>query len=1442
VAKQSFIWTALPNGWTEDGKSLRVSVLLSPRLEPQGDPQKLSSFAPDWQDWPATLAAATFQISYGGNSVSVPAGSTSGPNRTDAALGSSDSQAWKALFKADLPVKGFEYKDLSGNLVLSFDAKSMASIVRNLYAKLAQNASDRLPVVSDFAGDPDWIHLVSTVAQLDRRFSDEKTGLRAVERHFARYSEDRLSYDDKATETLARFQLFHTPPLKPTPVTHTRQDDSRIKAEWIEYARHEMPKPKDLAEQLDFHQIVAAMNSYPTILRKLGLVVDFILDATAFKQSQDDLLSVSVSFPPGALKITKTNDASPATHAMLSASKFQAVSDPSPQPDDVRLQDRLLDINPNQYDLLQQDVDGAGLKLMNFARSLARVFPEPSQSDAVTKFEKEMGAPALRNAGLMLVHTNRWMMLSGKFAANKGLNAAALDVFEDKPNAMPPSLWAQDILRGFRIDIWDSATARWRSLCERSATYHLGDSAADIKIDREETTVRLAATKSPDDQNKDLVYLHEALVSWTGWSLGAPPPGKAIKPDDGVDPSSAQTSAELPPGIKFKTSFKPVAGSLPRLRYGRRYWIRARAVDLTGNSLLPREKDFGQENPEKNARLYCRYDPIAAPIIALVRPKGGPTEKPAGGESMERIAIRSFNNTQADNAIPTGQVARRFAVPPQSSVREAELHGMLDDPAGKLDKSKFNILANQKDLDATDPNAALQLEIIPTKGPLDPAPVDTTYATYRDGHTLTYLPDPMAEEVSARIFDHPGIADTEIITIPLYPKGKWPDAQPFKIRLFEETGSSPKFDTATNTLLIPLPKAVRAKVRLSMRPSKDSLSKMGIWNWIASPNDLLEKLALGGQHWMLTPWRTLEVVHAVQKPLIAPEMSKLTVQRAYSWTGARPAFVATCSIKSTDRLDLLSEWHEPRDDPAGDSEEIQIDLARGDPAFSIKVVDPKSYALKILGHQHGGFADHMTIGEDLISVNIIGHDFALSKTHEFHDTRYRRIEYWLEATTRFREYMPASILTETVGNQTLPTEKNIKVVGPKSVTWVPSSAPPPAPNVLYVVPTFGWVRITDDKGNKYSMRRGRGLRVYLDRPWNVSGYGEMLAVLLAPPSFAGNPEQEPKGHPYKNCVTQWGNDPIWLSPFVSWISPKRSDFPLARTAADSEGKWLPKDAPASEKDQPPGPFAVTGLSLPGMSSYSNTYAVEIAPHDVFYDEGRRLWYCDIEIDSGSSYYPFVRLALARYQPVSVPGAHLSNPVLADFMPLAADRWMNVTHTSNEQGRRITIYGPSYTDSSGHVEAEHSPSMSMFDPLTRKVRTLAPADVSATSVFEVWLEKLDATLGEDFGWQRVPGVVAKPVPKKKIKTAPRQLYKTAYAGELIRKRKFDVLVKEGLLDPVFMIQPLFDGEIALPMAQGDRYRLVIAEYEEYLVDDDRPYDKVPEKKGKRLVFVEHIELE
>ena len=387
------------------------------------------------------------------------------------------------------------------------------------------------------------------------------------------------------------------------------------------------------------------------------------------------------------------------TRTRLTATHFDAVPDAAAE---MKLKDGLLELAPANYRLLQFDVDGAGLKVINFARSLHRRFDSEARVDPVTRHEDELGAPAIRTGGLMLVQRARADTLSGRFDDNASRNTK-LEAQFGSATAPSPVLHAQDIVRGYRIDIWDSTTGRWQSLCRRNARYELGDTPLVVNVvPEEESVVRLAATKSSDPvSNADVLYLHEALVSWTGWSLGARPPGRAIKPDDSVQKTGDQTEAETPPGLKFTSRFTPVKGSLPRLRFGRSYWIRARAVDLAGNSLAPQTKDFAAEAPVTHAQPYLRYEPVAAPIIALLS-QSGTLGRPLEGESMARVAIRSFNDTPADNLQPTTQVAHRVAAPPQVSVRDAEQHGMLD-RSGRLDASLFNLLAHQKDVDPRRP-------------------------------------------------------------------------------------------------------------------------------------------------------------------------------------------------------------------------------------------------------------------------------------------------------------------------------------------------------------------------------------------------------------------------------------------------------------------------------------------------------------------------------------------------------------------------------------------------------------------------------------------------------------------------------------------------------------------------------------------------------------------
>jgi hypothetical protein len=100
-----------------------------------------------------------------------------------------------------------------------------------------------------------------------------------------------------------------------------------------------------------------------------------------------------------------------------------------------------------------------------------------------------------------------------------------------------------------------------------------------------------------------------------------------------------------------------------------------------------------------------------------------------------------------------------------------------------------------------------------------------------------------------------------------------------------------------------------------------------------------------------------------------------------------------------------------------------------------------------------------------------------------------------------------------------------------------------------------------------------------------------------------------------------------------------------------------------------------------VSIAENAMTVDVAGHDVGFDHSRNLWYCDIMVtDSGGhdlkSYYPFIRMALARYQPNSITDCELSKVVLADFAQLTPSRFLTVV-TQSTNVRLVTVAGRGY---------------------------------------------------------------------------------------------------------------------------------------------------------------------
>jgi hypothetical protein len=346
--------------------------------------------------------------------------------------------------------------------------------------------------------------------------------------------------------------------------------------------------------------------------------------------------------------------------------------------------------------------------------------------------------------------------------------------------------------------------------------------------------------------------------------------------------------------------------------------------------------------------------------------------------------------------------------------------------------------------------------------------------------------------------------------------------------------------------------------------------------------------------------------------------------------------------------------------------------------------------------------------------------------HEFGDTKFRLIDYTIRATTRFREYLPEALyaqrdLVTRVGpvaegpqmqvgaddDPGAPVLRNGSAVAPN--TFVPASAPPDDPFIVYTVPTFRWSK-TEGANSTSATRLGNGLRVWLERPWFSSGNGELLGVIILGENlpFTDIPSA------LVPLVTQWGLDPLWDTAL-----PKHrthvSDFP-ARVAAE----------PVKLREFP-------------------DITVQVVGHRVRWDVDRRLWYCDIELNPGSSYMPFVRLALVRYQPNALADAKISKVALAEFSQVLPRRRAVLNRTGATISFNLHGVVPEYGPMKFPIDSEYQ-DISFIPPFGTEGE-------SGRNSVELVLQTRDPNIDSDLAWSDekvlASGILGAPAPASPV---------------------------------------------------------------------------------------------
>lgn len=1346
------VWLPLPKERRADGR-LVVSVYVSPRLVlPGGATDGVLGDVDRMVDWPDYINSLEFEVGFDG-------GPTVAAEKKQV-----DPDWWYRLFSPDTPLHTHQVPDHSNTVVHTFPVQNILQFVEGTYQMVAEASPTEFP----------------SLGLLDNLLEELRTATH-IRELMAAY-ESAIGYEGETAFNRA---------LEPgTSISgHSSLTSDFIQAHRF-YRRMEQTATRDnevapdppAKPQPDFHQMLAFLGDSPEVMRHLGLIVDLEFDdpgpkSTGVVRVEPSMVEPGVDIRPGTRYWLDDE------HFLTAPREWFLVEHGTLHLDWVH----------EFFDFYQVDIDGAALKLLDLSANSIELRQLPR---LVTDTPGSAALPSLRSAGFTISARGRAVDLVSLLDQETSLNQ---DIETDKAE-----LGLEDVHRGYRLDVYDTEAGRWHSLQAREGNHRFlgvpgqSDFATLGPLEDEgfvranaatSTLVDLTDPSDPNQPGKPDLYLHEAMFGWDGWSLAAPRPGKIIVEPDVVDEDEEPLAAEkIEAGtdLPLESEYRVAPGSLPSLRFGRSYRIRARAVDMAGNGLPFREDELDDHfTPE---RRYLRYEPVASPVVMRRHPD---TE----GESLERMVIRSDLGISAAEYVAQPHVvgatsgatytytedSQRHLAPPKAAVQTVELHGKLDEgmgPSGDpgsayrlalkeegtfLDTTVVNPATGSKDIDVSGDIELVNpdnLDIDDHRG----AGLPQGVYLYRPGPDLKlpYLPDPLAAGVG--LYDLPGHPG-ETVAVPFKAgPGGWWDLAPFRIRLVGVAkGVAPSAEVVDGVLVVSLPQAERVVSKVSSVLDPKGRDVMAIWHLISQQaRKAFEDESLDGRMWMMTPYRYLEFVHAVQRPLEAPVVGFQPDRKlGETFTG----FTGTVGnhAKSTGRIDVWARWRDPID--SGAHGDLPVDGVDGRDLPEEKEAVPFGWDI----------APH----ENAAQVNLAGPPNEGNERvsrHEFGDTRHRMVRYTPVATTRFREYFPEAITDDP---------ELIQNVGDEVELNVPNSARPNPPKVAYVIPTFGWEEEAAEVGRSVTRkRRGNGVRVYLERPWYSSGEGELLGVVTLPPPKRIAPDRVFAGEAIavehlgsaliersiavtdtarfaeratilaleiaavsaKPYVTTWGRDPVWASADTKAIA-QHTDFPT-RTPQSRSGLSI--------------------LEAPGAT-------VAVAAHQVHYDPKRELWYADIEASPGNAYFPFIRLALARFQPSSVPGAHLSPVVITEFVQLTADR----TATVSVEGAQATV------SVSGIAPHNLVATRMSSHPLIN-------LDLSHSRRVSVTVQRRDSAVDSDMAWTDVGKQVFLPL-----------------------------VTRGGLLGRVVTNHRTWRGKVTVPQRgrQGEDLRLLIREYEYFFTDED-----------------------
>ncbi|WP_018615937.1 hypothetical protein [Segetibacter koreensis] len=1082
-------------------------------------------------------------------------------------------------------------------------------------------------------------------------------------------------------------------------------------------------KIKSSKYRQEFHKKISVLARYPHILRVLGLIQDFKILKNDLPDPDGKLLKLNIDTAPLINK--KQNENYPfdefrksvqfvqpftkceVVKQRLRAYYIQPQDDPTGKADYRQyVTDGFLNthfLNEEEKPVFEVDQDYFEDRTQDFGKINQ---PNPTNNkEETTKVvginkkvftdeeieilkQKVNNKPRISKGFSIKVHSQPGSLLTS-------MDEKLKELTDDNIESEESAFMAHHLDCGYRVDVNVITVGENKKLIKQSKFHSLCLRQAKYVIDRKKDNIHIPIVNKNiplHDENLftqliDEPWLEEVrlinsdgsedrfeeIARWNGWSLTCPP----LHNNNNSAENSERDDLEL-------REIKPF--HLPKLRFGEnyQYHFRIRTVDICGNGPhLNTGNDFPQECIFK-ASNYEREEGIGAPLFfptyeivkdindKKAKNKDKKIKEQYKGEDNETLVIRSKVDKSGE-VTPVNDECVRYITPPYVTMHFAELSGTLD------------ILFEN----ATNPSEVKRFYELLAAEPKH----------YYAKEDIEHSPIPF-------------LVDKDIDKILV----KWEYHNQEFNNQFDFNYKNPNDLLSLLPLKLKLQKASDSNLSISQNNNIVTTAfNPGFYRYYT-----IQSLSRTNQEPSGT--KSFTVIHAVQRPIFLNENQKLLFIKINEEELISNLLGAFCFEKKTPLPDSYKEDQKyqvsfnenlVKDEvslfPFSTTAEIIITAEYNEfelnpfnkegwsfiskshpkekkeseststtsPCKADKFILRKSWSNLNNKEDDDKFA---TIIADDVEKDKIINEFDSFK-HSFPDTKFRKVNYKLEAVSKFAELFdmehhqidkkdPFSVFASL--------DKEFD--GKDYYTIIANSAKPSKPNITSIVPIFTITDPDKNNGNTYTFEH-KTFRIYLGNTWYETGLEEKIAVIHE--RTASTLQYDKDGNPLlgmkkdspnelldssyiKRKISIFANDPTdpILSKTDSVINNNMEYIGKTvgsdNTHADSLNTFLFENTVENPSD------------IPIAEQHKNHV---FSLFDVNWDTVQKQFYCDIILNEKAitAYTYLLKFAICRYQKNSIflentYDYRFSDVVMTDMVSILPNR--NISKVPNQKDKYI----------------------------------------------------------------------------------------------------------------------------------------------------------------------------